>query len=105
MEIDIAIGPDAVINPYLGIMIMTSQQVNPRENISREQAVIAYTKGSAYAEFAEKTKGTLSKGMFADLAVLSQDIFTIPTQQLPATISVLTMVGGKIVYEVSKEQK
>jgi predicted amidohydrolase YtcJ len=37
-------------------------------------------------------------GMLADLAVLSQDIFTIPAQQLPATKSVLTIVDGKIVY-------
>lgn len=99
MGIAVAIGPDALINPYLNIMFMTSQQVDSTENISREQAVIAYTKGSAYAEFAEKYKGMLIPGMLADLAVLSQDIFTIPAQQLPATKSVLTIVDGKIVYQ------
>jgi predicted amidohydrolase YtcJ len=97
--IPIAIGPDAVINPYLNIMFMTTQQSHAEENITREQAVIAYTRGSAYAEFAEKVKGTLAKGMLADLTVLSADIFTIPAQQLPATQSVLTVVDGKIVYE------
>ncbi|HVG14397.1 MAG TPA: amidohydrolase family protein [Chitinophagaceae bacterium] len=99
MGIPIAIGPDAIINPFLGIMFMTSQQAAPKENISREQAVIAYTKGSAYAEFTEREKGTLAKGMLADLAVLSQDIFTIPVQQLPTTRSIITIIDGKIAYQ------
>ena len=99
MGIPVAIGPDALINPYLNIMFMTAQQSDSNQNISREQAVIAYTKGSAYAEFAEKYKGKLMPGMLADLAVLSQDIFTIPAPQLPATKSVLTMIDGKIVYQ------
>jgi predicted amidohydrolase YtcJ len=99
MGIPIAVGPDALINPYLNIMFMTSQQDDSGQNISREQAVIAYTKGSAYAEFAEKYKGTLMPGMLADLAVLSQDIFTVPAQQLPATQSLLTIVDGKIEYQ------
>ncbi len=65
----------------------------------REQAVIAYTKTAAYAEFAEEGKGTLDPGKFADLAVLSQDIFRVPAEELPKMESVLTMVGGKIVYD------
>ena len=97
--IPLAIGPDATINPYLSILTMTTQQRDPKENLTREQAVIAYTKGSAYAEFKEKEKGTLSKGMVADLAVLSQDIFTIPAEQLPSTSSILTIIDGKIVYD------
>ncbi|MEJ7821661.1 MAG: amidohydrolase family protein [Chitinophagaceae bacterium] len=97
--IHIAVGPDALINPYLNIMFMTTRQVNPNENLTREQAVIAYTHGSAYAEFAEKEKGTLAKGMLADLAVLSQDIFTISPQQLPSTRSLMTIINGKIMYE------
>lgn len=102
MGIHIAVGPDAVINPFLGIMFMTTQQTDPKENLTREQAVIAYTKGSAYAEFKEKEKGTLAKGMLADLAVLSQDIFTIPAQQLPATHSLMTIIDGKVIYQSSE---
>ena len=64
-----------------------------------EQAVIAFTKTNAYAEYREKEKGMLVKGMLADLAVLSQDIFTIPSDKVAATKSVLTMIDGKIVYE------
>jgi predicted amidohydrolase YtcJ len=102
--IPVAIGPDALINPYLNIMLVTSQQTNKAENMSREQAVIAYTKGSAFAEFADTYKGTLTPGKVADLAVLSQDIFTIPTHQLPATKSVLTFIDGKIVYQQQKSK-
>jgi hypothetical protein len=71
----------------------------PREAITREQAVVAYTLTAAYAEFAEKDKGSLEPGKYADLAVLSQDIFEVPPPELPKTMSVLTMVGGKIVYD------
>ena len=79
-------------------MVLTSQQANANENMTREQAVIAYTRTNAYAEFAEEYKGTLMPGMLADLAVLSQDIFTVPTQQLPGTKCLLTIIDGKIVY-------
>jgi predicted amidohydrolase YtcJ len=61
--------------------------------------VQAYTAGSAYAEFAEKEKGTLAIGKLADLAVLSQDIFAVAPPDLPKTSSVLTMVGGRVVYD------
>ena len=95
----VGISPVGTTNPFLDIMFCTSMQSDPKENLTIEQAVIAYTKNNAYAEFKEKEKGTLMPGMLADLTVLSQDIFTIPAQQLPATKSMLTMIGGKIVYE------
>ncbi|HEY0040926.1 MAG TPA: amidohydrolase family protein, partial [Flavisolibacter sp.] len=71
----------------------------PSEAVTREQAVVAYTKGAAYAEFKEKEKGMIKVGMLADLAVLSQDIFTIPLQQLPGTGSILTIIGGRIAFD------
>jgi alkylation response protein AidB-like acyl-CoA dehydrogenase len=58
-------------------MMATPHPFNPGEAISREQAVRAYTWGSAYAEFAEREKGALAAGMLVDLAVLSPDIFTV----------------------------
>jgi predicted amidohydrolase YtcJ len=61
--------------------------------------VRAYTAGSAHAEHAEDLKGRLATGLLADLAVLSQDIFTVPLPQLPATVSVLTLVGGVPVHD------
>ncbi len=87
------------MNPYLNIMMACIDPGRPSEAITREQAVTAYTLTSAYAEFAEKEKGSLEPGKLADLAVLSQDIFTVPIPELPKTESVLTLVGGKIVYD------
>jgi hypothetical protein len=101
--IHLAIGSDILStvpdNPFLEIMFAILHPNNPAEAISIEDAVIVYTKGSAYAEFEEKNKGTIAPGMLADIAVLSQDIFTVPIDSLPATQSVLTLVGGEIVYD------
>ncbi|RTQ44944.1 amidohydrolase [Hymenobacter gummosus] len=96
--IPFALGSDGPMNPFLNIMFATTL-AQPGEALTREQAVRAYTAGSAYAEFAEQDKGTLSPGKLADLAVLSQDIFTVPTPALPGTVSELTMIGGKVLYE------
>ena len=93
-----ALGSDGPSNPYLNILFATTL-ADPKEALTREQAVRAYTAGSAYAEFQEQQKGTLVTGKLADLVVLSQDIFTVPLPALPGTVSELTMVGGKVVYE------
>ena len=97
--IPVALGSDGPMNPYLNIMLACVDPGRPTEAITREQAVTAYTLTSAYAEFAEKEKGSLEPGKLADLAVLSQDIFSVPMTDLPKTESVLTLVGGKIVYD------
>ncbi|HKG91689.1 MAG TPA: amidohydrolase [Gemmatimonadaceae bacterium] len=97
--IPLALGSDGPLNPYLNILLATTHPNNPSQALTREQAVVAYTRGSAYAENAEREKGTLAPGMLADLAVLSQDIFTVPPPQLPATTSVLTLVGGRAVFD------
>jgi predicted amidohydrolase YtcJ len=90
---------DGPSNPFLEIMLAIKHPNHPSEAISRKQAVIAYTLTAAYAEFAEKEKGSLAPGKLADLAVLSQDVFTVPTGDLPKTVSVMTMVGGKTIYD------
>jgi predicted amidohydrolase YtcJ len=97
--IPVALGSDGPMNPFLNIMLASTHPNRPSEAMSREQAVIAYTLTSAYAEFTEKDKGSLEAGKLADLTVLSQDIFSVPLQELPKTESILTMVGGKIVYD------
>jgi predicted amidohydrolase YtcJ len=96
--IPFALGSDGPLNPYRNIMFAVMHPARPSEAITVEQAVEAYTRGSAYAEFQEEEKGTLAPGKLADLAVLSRDIFTVPVGNLPGTASVLTMVGGEIVH-------
>ena len=71
----------------------------PEERIGVREAVDAYTMGAAYAEFADDHVGSLVPGKDADLAVLSQDIFQVPAAEIANTRVLLTMVGGKIVYE------
>ena len=76
----------------------TGAVYSPEERITVEEAVRAYTYGSAFAAFADTQVGTLEAGKLADLAVLSQDIFSAPPEQIGQTRVVTTMVGGKIVF-------
>ena len=97
--IPVAIGSDGPMNPFLNIMLASIDPIRPTEAISREQAVLAYTLGSAYAEFADDKKGSLTPGKKADLAVLSQDIFAVELNKLPETTSVLTIMDGRTVHD------
>ncbi|MEW6321944.1 MAG: amidohydrolase family protein [Acidobacteriota bacterium] len=96
--IALALGSDGALDPFDGVLRASTGAVNPAEALTREQAVIAYTRGSAYAEFADRDKGRLAPGALADLAVLSADPFTAPPQAVSAIRSLLTMVGGRVVY-------
>jgi predicted amidohydrolase YtcJ len=97
--VPLALGSDGPPSPFLNILFAVTHPTSRREALTREQAVTAYTRGSAFAEFAETTKGTLAPGMLADLAVLSQDIFTVEEGRLPETSSALTIIGGRVVYD------
>jgi len=75
--------------------------VRTRENAeapSRRQALEMYTRNSAFMANDDDTRGTLEPGKFADLAVLSADYLTAPVQDIGRIKSLLTMVGGKMVY-------
>ncbi|MGE0626266.1 MAG: amidohydrolase [Hyphomicrobiaceae bacterium] len=68
------------------------------ELLSREEALRIYTSGSAWFAFAENERGSLTPGRLADLAVLDRDYLTIPTGDIAALQSVLTVVGGRVVH-------
>ena len=70
----------------------------PEEKITLEEALTAYTYGSAYAAFMEQKVGRLEPGKYADLAVLSQDLFQTDPLELPGVEVAMTMVNGEIVY-------
>src|SRR2546425_1178021 len=72
----------------------------PEEKLAIDQAIAAYTTGSAFAEFAEKEKGTLAPGMLADFVVLDRDITAVASEKILGTKVLRTVVGGKTVYEV-----
>jgi predicted amidohydrolase YtcJ len=64
-----------------------------------------YTLGSAWFSRDEQKRGSLEVGKLADLAVLSRDYMTVPVDQIGGTESVLTMLGGKVVYAAAPYQR
>ncbi len=98
--LDLAFGSDSPQpNPFVDLFFAVTHPSRPEEALTMEQAVTAYTRGSATAEFQEWQKGSIKPGYLADLAVLSQDIFTIPPPAVPGTVSLLTLVGGETVWD------
>ncbi len=71
----------------------------PEQKISVEEAVRAYTVGSAWAEFQESVKGTITPGKLADLVILSRDIFKIDPKDIETTKVVMTILDGRVIYE------
>ena len=71
----------------------------PEQKISVEETVRAYTAGSAFAEFQENVKGSITPGKLADLVLLSRDVFKIDPKEIENVKVVLTMVDGRVVYE------
>jgi predicted amidohydrolase YtcJ len=94
-KVPLAFGSEgSTSSPFVAIMNAAN---NGAESITVAQALDAYTSGGAYAENIEKEKGTLAAGKLADLAVLTQDIFHVPSSSLPDTRAVMTMIDGKVV--------
>jgi len=71
----------------------------PEHKVPVEAAIKAYTLDAAYAAFQEEVKGSITPGKYADLVVLSQDILTIPPDDIVKTEIIYTIAGGRIVYE------
>ena len=70
----------------------------PEQKLTVQEAVEAYTMGSAYAEFQEREKGSITPGKLADFVILSDDIFHIPPAAIKNVKVEATFVGGKVVY-------
>lgn len=97
--------PVEPITPFRGLYAAVTRKNEsgtkeyfPEQKITIDQAIAAYTSGSAYAEFAEKEKGTLTPGMLADLVVLDRDITKVEPPEILKTHVLRTVVGGKTVY-------
>jgi predicted amidohydrolase YtcJ len=71
----------------------------PEQKTSVDEAVRAYTVGSAYAEFQEHEKGTIAPGKLADLVILSRNIFKIDPNEIDKVKVVMTIMDGRVVYE------
>jgi predicted amidohydrolase YtcJ len=94
------------ISPFRGLYASVTrrsedgkQEFFPQQRITMDQAIAAYTTGSAFAQFEEKEKGMLKAGMLADFVVLDRDVTAVSPEKLLATKVLRTVVGGKTVYE------
>jgi len=107
----LAFGSDwtvAPLNPLLGIKAAVTRQTLdsqhpdgwiPEQKISLDEAIRAYTVGSAYAEFTETAKGTLTPGKLADLILLDRDIYAVDPSTIDQARVVVTMLGGEVIYD------
>ncbi|MBI2677761.1 MAG: amidohydrolase [Candidatus Koribacter versatilis] len=108
-EIPLAFGTDypvEPITPFRGLYAAVTRKNEagtktyyPEQKLTIDEAIAAYTSGSAYAEFAEKDKGMLAPGMLADFVVLDRDITKVAPEEILKTKVLRTVVGGRTVYE------
>ncbi len=77
----------------------------PDQKMTREQALRSYTLSGAYGSFEEDIKGSIEIGKLADFAILDNDIMTIPEDEILKTKVVMTVLGGKIVYQIKEAFK
>ncbi len=92
-------------NPFVSLQWMLDGKTvggmpmrGPEEMPTREEALRIYTLGSAWFSFDDEKRGSLAPGKLADLAVLTKDYLSVPVEEIGAIASLLTMVGGRVVY-------
>jgi len=102
--------PVVTLNPWAGLQnAVTRQDVQglppggwvPEQRLRMAEAIEAYTLGAAIAGRREKTEGSIEPGKLADLVIVSQNLFEIDPHAVRRTTVLLTMVGGKTVYQAS----
>lgn len=110
MGIRLAMGTDSPVesfNPLMNIYsAVTRKDLElkpeggwyPEQALTLDEAIEAYTKTAAYMSHDEKIKGTLEKGMLADMTVLGEDIYSVEAEKIKDISVAMTIVGGEIVY-------
>jgi predicted amidohydrolase YtcJ len=94
----------AALDPWASLFYMTTGRnvagmlTNDGQQISRLEALRLYTEGAAWFSFDDHQVGSFTVGKYADLAVLSEDYLTVTEQRIRKIESMLTLVGGKVVY-------
>lgn len=103
--------PVEPITPFRGVYASITRkneagtaEYYPEQKLDIDTTIAAYTTGSAYAEFAEREKGTLEPGRLADFIVLDRDITKVLPGDILKTQVLRTVVGGKTVYEAGKSK-
>jgi predicted amidohydrolase YtcJ len=103
--------PVEPVTPFRGLYAAVTRKsedgtriYHPEQALTIGQALYAYTQASAFAEFDENKKGKLIPGYYGDLVVLDRDLTKIPPHDIPATVILRTVVGGKTVYLARKDE-
>jgi predicted amidohydrolase YtcJ len=90
--------PVEPIDPILGIWAAASRKDFAEERLTVEEALKTFTLNAAYASFDEEKRGTIEVGKFADLTILSGDLFKVPPDSIKRIRVETTIVNGKVVY-------
>jgi hypothetical protein len=109
LGIPVGAGTDATrvasYNPWVSLYWLTTgksvggtQLFSSANRLGREEALRLYTQGSSWFSSESGKKGAIAPGQLADLAVLSDDYFSVPEEGIKSIESLLTIVGGKVVY-------
>jgi predicted amidohydrolase YtcJ len=100
--------PVVTLDPWPGLQILLTRETPagtpaggwlPEQRLTLEQAIEGYTMGGAFAAKREKTEGSIAAGKLADAVIISQDLFKIAVNEIGKTKVLVTIVGGKIVYQ------
>ena len=100
--------PVVTLDPWPGLQVLLTRETPegnpaggwlPKERLTLEQAIQGYTMGGAIAAKREKTEGSIEVGKLADVIIISQDLFKIAPNQIGKTKAIMTMIGGKVVYQ------
>jgi predicted amidohydrolase YtcJ len=100
--------PVVTLNPWPGVQTALTRQTSdgepsggfiPKQRLSLEDTIRGYTLGAAFAGHREKTEGSLEPGKLADFILLDRDLFKIEPSEIDKTEVLLTVVGGKVVYQ------
>jgi len=100
--------PVEAVNPFVGFHALVSRQDAsnwpaggwfPAERMTRDEALLSLTLWPAYASFTEEVQGSLSPGKYADFVVLSQDIMSVAPDRILDTRVLMTVLGGRVVYQ------
>jgi predicted amidohydrolase YtcJ len=111
--VPLALSSDAPVtthNPWVGVYSAVTRKtvygrvLGPEERITREEALRLYTADAAWVTFEDDLKGSLSPGKLADIAVLDRDVLHVPEEEIREVHAVLTIVEGRVVYDVLDEQ-
>ena len=71
----------------------------PEQKLTIREAIEAYTMGSAYAEFQDRVKGSITPGKLADMVLLSEDVLTVAPDRIRDIKALKTWIGGQLIYD------